>query len=243
MAYDYDTDILAALFTGGQEESEEPYATFIADNPDLTDEDSELRILSTIEAIRSHIELLNGRDEARLLHFCLSTMLEGFGSGGFIYGSTSDNVNAVVEGNVVNPVFVNADDIQIAALDGVTGGAGIATVAAGGTGLDDIIAAINGSGALTAVGVFAERTRDSRLRIFQTPVGAETAAAGFVVTFGEGAANDNVVKLAGIDTAKNPTESGLVGSYYLAKVTEVANNCRDRALKVFSGQIRDADFS
>ena len=90
MAYDYDTDILAALWTGG-EDGLEPYASIIAANPDLFDEDSENRILSTIEAIRSHMELLADRDEARLLHFCLSTMLEGVGSGGFVYGSTSDN--------------------------------------------------------------------------------------------------------------------------------------------------------
>jgi hypothetical protein len=243
MAYDYDTDILAGLWTGGEDQLE-PYATFIADNPLLTDEDSETRILSTIEAVRSHIELLNGRDEARLLHFCLSTMLEGFGSGGFIYGSTSDNENAVVEGNVVNPVFAGADDIEFATLDGVTGVLLVSgVVAAGGTGLDDIIAAINGDAEVAAVGISAERTRDSRLRIIQVPIGGATAAAGFVVTFGENAANDNVVKLAGIDTAKNPTEDGLVGSYYLAKVTTVANNCRDRALAVFAGQIRDPDFS
>ena len=241
MAYDYDTDILAALWTGA-EDTEEPYATIIADNPLLFDEDSETRILSTIEAIRSHMELLADRDEARLFHFCVSTMLEGIGSGGFIYGATSRNEQAIVEGNVPNPVFAGADDIQIAVLDGVTGGASIAVVAAGGTGIADVIAAINGTGALTAAGVFAERTQDSRLRIFQTPVGAATAAAGFVITRGEGGANDNIVTSAGIVTQEpgaRATETGLAGGYYLAKVTEVANNCRDRALAVFVGQIRE----
>lgn len=241
MAYDYDTDIFDALWVAG-EDGEEPYVTIIADNPLLFDEDSEQRILSTIEAVRSHMELLADRDEARLFHFCLSTMLEGIGSGGFVYGATSRNEQAIVEGNVPNPVFAAPDDIQIAVLDGVTGGASIAVVAAGGTGVDDVIAAINGTGALTAAGVFAERTQDSRLRIFQTPVGAATAAAGFVITRGEGGANDNIVTSAGIVTQEpgaRATETGLAGGYYLAKVTEVANNCRDRALAVFVGQIRE----
>lgn len=241
MAYDYDVDILAALWTGG-EDGQEPYLTFIADNPLLTDEVSENRILSTIEAIRSHMEVLADRDEARLFHFCISTMLEGFGSGGFIYGATSGNENAVVEGNMPNPVFGATDDIEFAVLDGVTGGAPIAVVAAGGTTLADVVTAINGSGALTAAGIFAEPTQDQRLRIFQTPVGGATAAAGFVITRGEGAANDLIVTGSGIVTQEpgaRATEAGLVGGFYLAKVTAVANEARDRALRVFQGQIRE----
>jgi len=54
MAYDYDVDILAGLWTG-TEDAKEPYASFIAANPDLTDEVSENRILSTIELLRSHM--------------------------------------------------------------------------------------------------------------------------------------------------------------------------------------------
>jgi len=241
MAYIYDTDILAALWTGG-EDGEEPYATFIADNPDLTDEDSENRILSTIEAIRSHMEVLSDRDEARLFHFCISTMLEGFGSGGFIYGATSRNEEAIVEGNMPNPVFGAADEIEFAALDGVTGGASIAIVVAGGTTLADVVAAINGTGALTAVGIFAEPTQDQRLRIFQTPIGGATAAAGFVITRGVGA-DDLIVTGAGIVTQEpgaRATEAGLAGGFYVAQVTKVANEARDRALRVFQGQIREA---
>ncbi len=239
MAYDYDTDILAALWTGG-EDAVEPYATFIADNPDLTDEDSENRILSTIEAIRSHMEVLADRDEARLFHFCISTMLEGFGSGGFIYGSTSGNENAVIEGNVPNPVFDAADEIEFAVLDGVTGGASLAVVAAGGTTLADVIGAINGTGAVTAAGILASRTQDGRLRITQTPV-AGTAADGFVITRGVGA-DDLITTAAGIVTQEpgaRATEAGLAGGFYVAKVTAVANEARDRALRVFQGQIRE----
>lgn len=243
MAYDYDTDILAALWTGG-EDGEEPYATLIANNPDLFDEDSENRILSTIEAVRAHMELLADRDEARLFHFCLSTMLEGFGSGGFIYGSTSDNENVVVEGNVPNPVYAATDDIEFATLSGVSGDASISVVAAGGTTLDDLVAAINGDGGLTAAGITAARTPDARLRIIQEPVGGATRAAGFVITQGEGGANDLAVANSGISLQApgnrfGLTQAGLNGGIFLPKVIEVANKARDRALQVYVGQIRD----
>jgi hypothetical protein len=240
MAYEYDVDILLGLWDG-LEDGEEPYASFITDNPTLTDEVSENRILSTIEAVRSHMALLADRDEARLFHFCLSTMLEGFGSGGFIYGATSGNENAVIEGNVPNPVFTATDDIEFATLDGVTGAVSIAVVAVGGTTLADLILAINGTAAVTAAGITASRTQDGRLRITQVPV-LGTAADGFVITRGEAAANDLAVTGAGIVTQEpgaRATEAGLVGGYYLAKVTAVANQARDRALRVFQGQIRE----
>lgn len=246
MAYDYDAEILGALWTAA-EDGEEPYLTFIADNPDLTDDVAENRILSTVEALRAHMALLKSRDEARLFHFCLSTMLEGFGSGGFIYGENGLGAeNAVVEGNVVEPTFAAGDDIEFFTLDGVSAGILIVEVNATGGDLDSLIADLNGAGAFTGADMVASRTQDGRLRITQSP-GGGTAADGFVITFGEGADNDNVVKKAGIDLQKNANvvESGLVGlgAYYIAKVTEVANNCRDRALAVFEGQARDTDFS
>ncbi len=244
MAYDYDTDILAALWTGG-EDGLEPYASIIAANPDLFDEDSENRILSTIEAIRSHMELLADRDEARLLHFCLSTMLEGVGSGGFVYGSTSDNELTVVEGNVPNPSFVAADDIEIAEIDGVSGGLVIGVVAATGGDLASFIADFNGAALVDAAGgaLTASATPDSRLRITQGFVGPATRASGFVITQGEGGANDLVAARAGIGiqapASLGLTQAGLNGGIYLPKVIQVANDARDRALRVFQGQIRN----
>jgi len=237
MAYDYDTQILAGLWTGA-EDTEEPYVTFITDNPTLTDDAAENRILSTLEALRSHMELLKSRGEARLFHFCVSAMLESFGSGGFVYGSTSDNENAVVEGNIQNPVFLAGDDIDVAVLDGVSTGAGVAglsPVAVGGGGsLDDFISAFNAAGPAEYV---ASRTQDNRLRITQSPTGGATAAAGLVLLDGP------VVAKAGIRLADNPTQSGATGGIFLAKVTAVANAARDRALAVFAGQTRDTDFS
>jgi len=247
MAYDYDTDILTGLWTGA-EDGAEPYASFLAANPTLTDDVAENRILSTIEAVRSHMELLADRDEARLFHFCLSTMLEGFGSGGFVYGSTSRNEQVIVEGNKPNAVFTATDDIEFAELDGVSGGASISIVAAGGTTVDDVVTAINGDGALTAAGIFAEVTPDRRLRIYQEPVAPATAAAGFVITQAAGGANDLIIANAGISIQApgNPnglTKGGLNGGVFLAKVTQVANRARDRALQVFAGQIRESDLT
>ena len=243
MAIDYDTDIFTALWTGA-EDSVEPYVSIISENPDLFDTTAELRVLSTVEAIRSHIELLAGRREARVLHFCLATMLESLGSGGFVYGANDSGFeNAIAEGNIVEPVFLAADDIEFAALSGVSAGASIAVVAVGGGTLADLITAINGTGALTAVGITASRTQDGRLRITQVPVGG-TAADGFVITHGEGAANDEVVDKAGIATidGTNPTQSGLAGGIFIPKVREVANNARDRAVEIFLGQIRPVDI-
>jgi hypothetical protein len=236
MAYDYFTDIYDALWDGA-ENGEEPYVTIIADNPLLFDEVSEQRILSTIEAVRSHMELLADRDEARLFHFCLSTMLEGIGSGGFVYGATSDNENAVVEGNVVNPVFVVGDRIDLGSIDGVTitDSAFGSPATATGTDLDTVIADINGT--LDAE-FTASRTQDGRLRITQAPTGGATRAAGFAVTR-LGTTNDNITTNAGIIASSEARPAGDFGTIYLPKVIEVANNCRDRALAVFVGQIRE----
>ncbi len=249
MAYDYNIDIFDALWDGA-EDAEQPYADIIAANPDLFDENTELRVLSTIEAVRSHIELLEDRDEARLLHFCLSTMLEGFGSGGFIYGGTSDNALTIVEGNVPNPIFVVGDEIEVAEIDGVSGGLSIGIVAATGTDLATVIADINGAALTDAAGalITASATQDGRLRLTQAvgtlPVAHPPAAAsGFVVTQGEGA-NDLLTGRAGIGiqppASLGLTQAGLNGGIYLPKVKEVANAARDRALRVFQGQIREA---
>jgi hypothetical protein len=248
MAYIYDTDILAALWTGG-EDGNEPYAQFIIDNPTLTDEPSENRILSTIEAIRSHMEVLADRDEARLFHFCVATMLEGFGSGGFIYGATSGNENTVVEGNMPNPTFAAGDIIDIRELDGVTVGAVIGAVTATGGDLVSFIADFNTAALVDAAGgtITASRTQDGRLRITQgVGTAPATRASGFVITRGV-AANDNAVTTAGIVTqepgarATNPVAGG--GGYYLPRVTAVANEASDRALRVFQGQIRAAGLN
>lgn len=132
MAYDYDADILAALWTGA-EATEEPYATFIADNPTLTDEVSENRILSSIELLRSHIELLQTRDEAKLLHESISKLIRHSAGGSNPWSPAASITNS--EGNVQNPTFPAGASIDIT-IDGVTSspvsgsGGDCATVAA-----------------------------------------------------------------------------------------------------------------
>jgi hypothetical protein len=116
MAYDYDVDILAALWTGA-EDAEEPYASFIADNPDLTDEVSENRILSTIELLRSHMELLQTRGEAKLLHESISKLFRHTAGGSNPWSDAAAITDAA--GNVCNPVFPAFASIDIT-IGGVT---------------------------------------------------------------------------------------------------------------------------
>ena len=134
MAYDYDTDILAGLWTGA-EDAEEPYASFIAANPDLTDDVAENRILSTIELLRSHMELLASRTEAALFRQVLSRTLRAAGSGGFVY-----NTDAPIQviGNICNPVFPAGATFDIT-VDGST----TAVTSASGGDLDTVIAELN----------------------------------------------------------------------------------------------------
>jgi len=116
MAYDYDTDILATLWTGG-EDAEEPYASFIAANPEITDEVSENRILSTLELLRSHMELLQTREEAKLLHESISKLFRHSAGGSNPWSDTAAITEAV--GNVKNPVFPAGASVDII-INGVT---------------------------------------------------------------------------------------------------------------------------
>ena len=110
MAYDYDVDILAALWTGA-EDAEEPYASFIAANPDITNEVSENRILSTIELLRSHMELLASRDEANLLHFAISRLIRHTAGGSNPWSDEAAVTTAI--GNVLAPVFPAGASLEI----------------------------------------------------------------------------------------------------------------------------------
>jgi hypothetical protein len=134
MAYDYDVDILAALWTGkAAGDGAEPYASFIAANPTLTDEVAENRILSTIELIRSHMELLQTRDEAKLLHESISKLFRHTAGGSNPWSDAAAVTSAV--GNVPTPTFPAGASIDIT-IDGVTSspasasGGNCATVAA-----------------------------------------------------------------------------------------------------------------
>lgn len=232
MAYEYDIDILAALWTGA-EDGEEPYATIISENPEIFSGAAGNRILSTLEALRSHVETFEGEPQpARLLHQVVSVMLEHAGSSGFAYGGNDQGQqNAVVTGNVAYPVFQVGDEIDFGSIDGVTiTGAGFGTVACTGTDLDSLISDINL--ALGASGFEASRTVEGFLRVVQRPVAPAPYAAGFAITRGV-AANDNVVAKAGIQISSESRASGDDGNIYLSVPVQIANLARDRALDVF----------
>jgi len=137
MAYDYDVDILAGLWTG-IEATEEPYASFIAANPDLTNEVSENRILSTIELLRSHMELLQNREEAKLLHESISKLFRHSAGGSNPWSEAAAVTEAI--GNVNNPIFPAGASIDIT-VDGSTA----SPVSASGGNCATVVAELNAS--------------------------------------------------------------------------------------------------
>jgi hypothetical protein len=115
MAYNYDVDILAALWTGA-EDGKEPYATTIAANPTLVNEVSENRILSSIELLRSHMALLASREEANMLHFGISRLIRhAAGSDPF----SAEAAITLARGNVSSPNFPAGASFDIT-INGVT---------------------------------------------------------------------------------------------------------------------------
>lgn len=135
MAYDYDVDILAAYWTGA-EALKEPYASFIAANPTLTDEVSENRILSTIELLRSHMEMLQNREEAKLLHESISKLFRHTAGGSNPWSEAAAVTGAT--GNVITPNFPAGASVDIT-LDGAT----TAATSASGGDIDTVVAELN----------------------------------------------------------------------------------------------------
>jgi len=135
MAYDYDVDILAALWTG-IEDTEEPYATFIADNPTLTNDTAEARILSTIELLRSHMELISSRTEAKLLHESIAKLIRHTAGGSNPF--STDATNPCATGNVKFPAFPAGGNFEVV-IDGNVTEADSAT----GGDIDTVIAEVN----------------------------------------------------------------------------------------------------
>ena len=135
MAYDYDVDILGALFTGG-EENQEPYVSFISENGALTNEVSERRILSSIELLRSHMELIQTRDEANLLMYALARLITHTAGGSNPFSSASAKTEAI--GNVKNPQFPAGANVAIT-FDGTT----IPATSASGGECAEVVAELN----------------------------------------------------------------------------------------------------
>jgi len=135
MAYDYDVDILGALFTGG-EDGKEPYVSFISENGALTNEVSERRILSSIELLRSHMELIQTRDEANLLMYALARLITHTAGGSNPFSSASAKTEAI--GNVKNPQFPAGANVAIT-FDGTT----IPATSASGGECAEVVAELN----------------------------------------------------------------------------------------------------
>ena len=76
------------------------------------DQKNEQRILTTLGVLVAHLRLLGNRAESRNLHFVLSRIATGVGSGGFVYSDTT----ATVSGNVKNPTYTfgaGADELHL----------------------------------------------------------------------------------------------------------------------------------
>jgi hypothetical protein len=212
MAIDYDTDILPF------------YATNVVTDPEysaipaaLRNDDAEQRILTTIEIVKAHLETLTSRTESNMLLYSLSRLAARTGSGGFVY----DDLGIRAEANVSNPILVATDDIRFVEPDGTQ----IAIVAAGGVTVAALVTAINGTAALGAEGITAA-VENGRLVIFQA-----APAAGFGITIGVGAANDQAT-----------VKTGIHARQYVNKVVETAHLGRDQALSNFVNTFRDADL-
>ncbi len=73
------------------------------------DQKKEQRLLTTLGVLISHLRLMKSRSEARNLHFILSRIATGVGSGGFVY----DDQSSSVRGNVRNPNYKVNDSMLI----------------------------------------------------------------------------------------------------------------------------------
>ena len=89
------------------------------------DQLSEQQILATLEALHSNMVLLRDADEAKLLHRCVSRLLEGVGSQGSLFG----NGVTKVEGSRGNPRITAGAGCSVNGIAVVTAtGGGLATV-------------------------------------------------------------------------------------------------------------------
>lgn len=129
MAIDYNTDILSLY--AGKVVTEPEYAAIDAD---LRDQASEQRILTTIEVLRSHLEIIESRTESNLLMEAISRLTAKIGSGGFVY--TPERITS--EGNVSGPQFVAGASVDI-----TFGGSTISPVISAPGTLEEIVLQLN----------------------------------------------------------------------------------------------------
>lgn len=184
------------------------------------DQVNEQRILTTLGVLVAHLRLLGDRDEARNLHFVLSRIATGVGSGGFVYRDASSEVT----GNVRNAVYGTTDGILVVVTNPATD-AVVETVdvAVGGTGLlSDLVTAING-----AVGTAANLEASDvggYLRLY--------SELGHNISVEIGASTD--------DLATN--KSGLEYAVAQSDRARVADKVKEDALDYFDTNARDLNL-
>ena len=244
MAIDYVTDIRSLYIADVRDDADYGIETLGGGGtiicPDCkvetarVDHVSEQDILTTMAVVEAHIRLLRDRDEARVLHYALSRLLKGIGSGGFVF----EDLGIDVVASKPNPVFAPTDEIEV--LD-AAGSPVIAAFAVGGTGtLADLVNTFNttGAAALPAAGITASINR-GRLQISMDdgslasspppPAVGRRFAPGFGI--GTGGANTNVARIAGLEFGQ-----------YKNRLDVLADRLRDDALDFFQKERREDDL-
>ena len=183
------------------------------------DQVNEQRILTTLGVLVAHLRLLSDRDEARNLHFVLSRIATGVGSGGFVY----DDLSSSVTGNVRNAAYGTTNGILIVVTDPATDTVIVTVdVQVGGTGLlSDLVAAIQGvsnDDNLTAVDA------GGYLKL--------VSALGHNIDVQIGATGDDLAT----------TKSGLEFAVTQSKRAEVADKVKEEALDYFDTNARDLNL-
>lgn len=198
MTIDYMTDI-HGLHYAGKVVSDPEYSSIPAD---LRDDLSEQRILTTIEVLRSHLEIIESRTEANLLLESIARLTARIGSGGFVY----DLDRVSVEGNIVNPTFAAG-----AALSITVGGSTVPAASPSGGNIDVVIAELN----LALAGATAE---DATFTTLADPGDGTLAPKYFTVNGPVGSPTDdyyvyyNHTGEAGVEKVQVPAASTFVPS-------------------------------
>ncbi len=187
------------------------------------DQTNEQRILTTLGVLVSHLRLIGSRDESRNLHFVLSRIATGVGSGGFVYQDRT----ASVSGNVKNPTYSVGDEVNIRLINegentpsytpvDITG------VSASPFDLDQMVTDINNGG----------QTADQL---------TASNDGGYLKLHSENGLSINIVDFSVLSTNNNAgtNKSGLEYGATRSKRNEVAEKVKEEALDYFDTNRRD----
>lgn len=181
------------------------------------DQTNEQRLLTTLGVLVAHLRLLGSRAESRNLHFILSRIATGVGSGGFVYADTT----VTVKGNVKNPTYTVGDEVNLQLVNEgegtvVTAPVDISVASASPFDLDKLVADIN----TASPGVSSlEATNDG----------------GYLKLHSEDGLSINIVDYTVVAGANNAATngSGLEYGENRSKRNEVAEKVKEEALDYF----------